>query len=41
MVAENNLEILDTENSETVNGYSGNEPSVIYLSLIHITLPTT
>ena len=30
MVAENNLETLDTENSETVNGYSGNEPSVIY-----------
>ena len=30
MVAENNLETLDTENSETVNGYPGNEPPVIY-----------
>ena len=30
MVAENNLETLDTENPETVNGYPGNEPSVIY-----------
>ena len=30
MVAENNLEALDTENSETVNGYPENEPSVIY-----------
>ena len=30
MVAENNLETLDTENPETVNGYPGNEPSVRY-----------
>ena len=30
MVAENNLETIDTENPETVNGYPGNEPSVIY-----------
>ena len=30
MVAENNLETLDTENPETVNGYPENEPAVIY-----------
>ena len=30
MVAENNLEALDTENTETANGYTDNEPAVIY-----------
>ena len=30
MVAENNLEALDTENPETANGYTDNEPAVIY-----------
>ena len=30
MVAENNLETLDTENPETANGYPENEPAVIY-----------
>ncbi len=30
MVAENNLEALNTENSETTNGYPENEPVVVY-----------
>ena len=30
MVAENNLEALDTENPETANGYTDNDPAVIY-----------
>ena len=30
MVAENNLETLDTENPETANGFSENEPAVVY-----------